>query len=142
MQNLQAYLMFNGNCEEAMNFYKEHLQVEILYLGRYKDSPLEVEEDEKDLIMHCSAKFWGGYFMASDNVASAHFTTEAAASNVHLSLGFEDKDVQTKTFEAMSEGGEIIMPLQETFWGDYFGQFKDKFGIYWMFSYAKSDENK
>lgn len=140
MQNLQAYLMFDGNCEEAIAFYKEHLNGEVTYMGKYKDSPIEVKAGQEDKVMHLSFRFWGGQFMASDNVEAADYTTKPEGSNIHLSLGFTDKEKQKIVFDKMSAGGQIFMPLQDTFWGDHFGQFKDKFGVIWMFSFVNGSE--
>lgn len=134
MQNLTPYLMFNGNCEEAMNFYKEALNGEIGYMGRFGDSPMEVPEAQKNRIMHVEFSFWGGKIMASDHADEAGFTTPANGANIHLSLGFDDTSKMEETFNKMAEGGKVTMPLQDTFWGDRFGMLQDKFGINWMFS--------
>lgn len=142
MQNLHAYLMFDGNCEEAINFYKTHLGGEIIHLGRYSDSPLEVRKEDKEKVMHLTYSFHGGTIMASDHVEGAPYTTPAIGSNIHLSLGFQDKKEMLEAFEKMSLDGEILMPLQDTFWGDHFGVFKDAYGIHWMFSFVNPDHKK
>lgn len=126
--------MFDGNCEEAINFYKDCLDGEIIYLGRYSESPMEVPESHKDRIMHAGMDFWGGSIMASDHMESAGFTDNAGGSNVHLSLNFEDADKMDDVFNKLGAGGKITMPLEKTFWGDKFGMLQDKYGFNWMFS--------
>ena len=67
MGKFAPYLMFKGNCEEEVNFYKEGFNSEIGLMGRYGDSPMEVQESRKDKIVHVELKFWGGSILASDN---------------------------------------------------------------------------
>jgi PhnB protein len=138
MQALRPYLLFNGNCQEALEFYAEHLNGKILFSQKYGEGPLEIREEDKNKVMHATFEFWGGQFMASDNVSGAEWTEEKSTnSNVQLSLGFTDAAEEERIFKAFAEGGEVSMPLQETFWGDYFGMVKDKFGISWMFNGRK-----
>ena len=134
MQNLTPYLMFNGNCEQAMNFYKECFGGELGYMGRYGDSPMDVPPEQRDKIMHVEFKFWGGSIMASDHMDSAGYTTEANGANVHLSLGFASDKQMHKSFDLLKQGGKVTMDLCEQFWGDKFGMLTDRFGIKWMFS--------
>ncbi len=134
MKNLVPYLMFNGTCEEALNFYKDGLNGELGYVGRYGDAPLDIPEDQKNKIMHAEFKFWGGAFLASDALEEADYTTAAQGSNVHLSLGFEDRAEMDDVFNKLKQGGRVTMELQEQFWGDYFGMLTDRFGIHWMFN--------
>ncbi|MDT4968164.1 MAG: PhnB protein [Acidobacteriota bacterium] len=134
MKNLTPYLMFNGDCEEALNFYKECLGGEIGYMGRYGDTPMGTPESQKDKIMHAYFTFWGGGVMASDHVKEAGYTTEGQGANVHLSLGFDEIAEMEATFDKMKRGGTVTMDLQDQFWGDRFGMLKDKHGIHWMFS--------
>lgn len=140
MKNLTPYLMFNGNCEEALNFYKESLEGEITFLSRYKDSPMQVPPEEQEKIMHATLHFWGGDIMASDNIQSAEYTTAATGSSIHLSLGFEDPEHIRRVFSCLSTGGKITMPPRKQFWGSEFGMLTDKFGIHWMFSYGEEKE--
>ncbi len=130
---MTPYLMFNGNCEEALQFYKKCLNGFIGYVGRYGDSPIAVSKENKNLIFHMEFRFWGGALMASDYVPEVGFTTPAEGSNVHLNLSFDSEEKMNAIFEKLSEGAEVLMALQTTFGQDRFGLLKDKFGIHWMF---------
>ena len=133
MKNLSPYLMFNGNCEEAMYFYQDCLGGKIEYMRRYTNTPLDVPEDKQKKIMHAEFSFWGGNLMFSDLMDEANFTTPATASNIHLNLGFEDKNKMQETFDKLKQGGKVTTELEEQFWGDIFGMVQDKYGINWMF---------
>jgi len=134
MKKLTPYLMFNGNCEEALNFYKDALDGNFPYMGRYGESPMEVDDDYKNKIMHAEFKWDGGAIMASDHMKGAGFTSEASGSNVHLNLSFIDEAEMMDVFNKLKSGGNVTMEVDEMFWGDKFGMLQDKFGIHWMFN--------
>ncbi len=129
---LTPYIMFNGTCEEALNFYAKALNGEIKELHRFEGSPAESMSTDGQKVMH--AIFAAGDFqlMAADGSES-----EAVGGMVHLSLNFTDAQQIAKVFEAMSEGARVTMPLQDTFWGATFGMLTDKFGVNWMFNRDK-----
>ena len=124
--------MFNGNCEEALNFYASALNGKIKDISRYGDTPVPASDTDKKKVMHSNFEADGVSFMASDSAAG--MPEVKSGSNVHLSLHFEDVKQQEKIFNALSEGGKVTMPLQETFWGAKFGMLEDKFGLKWMFN--------
>ena len=126
---LTPYIMFNGNCEEALNFYADALDGEIKNLSRYEGSPAESMSADKQKVMHANFVANDLAFMAADGQQ-----TTADAGMVHLCLDFKDADVEEKVFNALSAGAKITMPLQDTFWGAKFGMLTDKFGINWMFN--------
>lgn len=135
MKSLNPYLMFNGNCEEAMYFYRDVFGGEIGYMGRFAESQTEVADTDKNKIMHVEFRFPGGLFMmASDDITVSESGTPAAGNNVYLSMTFEDRKQMEEIFGKLQDGGTVSMPLQDTFWGDYFGMLKDRYGIHWMFS--------
>ena len=136
MKCLSPYLMFNGNCEEAVNFYIGCFGGEVLSMMRYSDSKgeMDVPDEHKNKIMHAHFSFNNNTLMASDDIMSADFTTAQEGTNVHLSLSYEDLDVMEKDFNNLSRKGKVTMALQDTFWGDRFGMIKDDFGMHWMFS--------
>ena len=127
--DINPYIMFSGNCEEAINFYKEALGGEIRQLSRYGDAPMPIPDDYKKKIMHVSLYLENAMFMASDAHPDAPVPRE---SNIHLSLNTGNVDDQEKKFNKLAEGGKVTMPLQDTFWGARFGMLTDKFGVNWM----------
>lgn len=142
MKHVTPYLFFNGNCEEALNFYKECFDGEIANIGRFGDSPMEVPESNKNKIIHSEFKFQGGTIMASDQMDSTTDAAETESSRVQLSLEFEDAVKMEETFDKLKQDGEITMDLKEQFWGDKFGMLTDKYGIKWMFNCPKKDSGK
>ena len=139
MEGIKPYISFKGNCEEAMNFYKEKLGAEVLFMGRYGDSPMAGKGPD-DAIMHCSIKIGDSVIMACDNVFEDSNPT-TVGNNISLALGTNDIAHAEKTFDAMSDGATICMPMQETFWAERFGMLTDKFGINWMFNCDKPESD-
>jgi len=126
---LITYLTFGGNCEEAINFYKEALGGKIIQLSHMGDGPMEVPEHLKGKVMHSRLQLGESVLYMSDNFdpASIH-----QGNNVHLSLQIDDATELEKLFTNLSDGGKIVRPLEKQFWGAIFGMFVDKFGIHWM----------
>ena len=128
---LITYLSFAGNCEEAMNFYKEALGAEILLFSRMGDSPMEVPENLKSKIMHARMQIGENELYMSDTFDPSSLKP---GNNVSLSIQTEDTAQLEKLFNSLSTGGTVTMPLADAFWGARFGMFIDKFGIHWMFN--------
>ena len=131
---LNPYLFFNGNCEEALNFYKECLGGEFESINRFKDGPeemggMKIPENYKEKVMHMTWRFDGNVVMASDG-----FEEISDGGNVTLSISTDNVDGMDTVFNKLSEGGKVTMPLQDTFWGARFGMFTDRYGIKWMFN--------
>ena len=131
MLGVQPYINFRGNCEEAINFYKDKLGAEVLYIGRYGDSPMKGKAPD-DKIMHCTFKIGDSKVMACDSVFDEYPVT--VGNNIILSIGTDDVDKADAMFNELSDGANIVMPMQETFWAKKFGMLTDKFGINWMFN--------
>ncbi len=131
MIGIKPYISFPGNCEEAINFYKEKLGAEVLYMGRYGDSPMAGKAPD-DKIMHCTIKIGDSHIMACDSVFRDYPVT--IGNNITLAIGTNDIAQADSMFDKMSDGGKIIMPMQKTFWAERFGMLTDKFGINWMFN--------
>jgi len=128
---LITYLTFAGNCEEAMNFYKEALGAEILLFSRMGDSPMEIPETLKGKIMHARMQIGENELYMSDTFEPLSLNP---GNNVSLSIQTEDTTQLEKLFNSLSAGGMVTMPLADAFWGARFGMFVDKFGIHWMFN--------
>ena len=129
---LNPYLIFSGNAEEVLNFYKDALGGEITMLSRYGDSPMPTDEDYKNKVMHSRLVFDGNLVMISDDMKGHPVST---GGNVQLNIEVESLDRINEVFEKMSEGGKVTLPLQDMFWGARFGMLQDKFGISWMFNH-------
>jgi PhnB protein len=132
---LIPYLNFNGNTEEVLNFYKDALNGEITLINRFGESPMPVDEDYKDKIIHARLVFGGdNMIMMSDGMKGKEISTDG---NIQLSIQMEDGAELKSAFDKLSAGGTVTMPLQVQFWGDLFGMLKDKFGVSWMFNCPK-----
>lgn len=147
MALINVYLTFNGNCEEAFNFYKSVFGGDFSYVGRYKDMPPQggktPSADEGNKIMHVSLPISKEtILMGSD--ASADFGGKVTfGNNFSISLSVENKAQADSFYKKLSTGGQSHMPMSDTFWGSYFGMLSDKFGINWMVSYdAQTPEQK
>jgi PhnB protein len=131
-----VYLMFNGNCEEAMNFYRDALDADMKMMQRYGDSPMPSDDPVwNQKIMHCGIQKDGFFIMASDSRDKNGGII--GGNNVQISINFHSEEEINKIFNAISEGGYVTMPLQDTFWGARFGMCTDRFGISWMFNYDR-----
>ena len=126
---LITYVHFAGNCEEALNFYKEVLRGEILLKSYMGDGQMEVPDAVKGKIMHARLQIGENVLYMSDTFDPS---TVQQGNNVSLSLQPETLAQTEELFQKLSAGGTVKMPLQDTFWGARFGMFTDKFGIHWM----------
>ena len=134
MDPIIPYILLNGNAEEAMNFYAKALNGFVLNKSTYGESGQPATDGMKDKIMHAAIQSGNMMIMFSDCPPEQASTN---GSSVQLSINFTDETSINKTFERMSEGATITMPLQDTFWGARFGMLTDKFGIHWMFNFDK-----
>ncbi|WP_339897252.1 VOC family protein [uncultured Gilvimarinus sp.] len=128
--NVNPYIFYNGNCAEAFTFYSECLGLPIDYMGTYKEAPggNPVDASFDDKIMHVSLTIGGAILMGSD-VPSGDYQ---APQGISVALQTESASQAETMFNALSANGEIIMPLEKTFWAERFGLLRDKFGIKWM----------
>jgi PhnB protein len=137
MAVINPYLNFDGNTEEAFNFYKSVFGGDFVMVMRFKDlpDPSNVPEKYKNKIMHISLRIGkDDILMGTDALESmGHKVTEG--NNFSIAIGTDSKEEATRLFDDLSKGGKIEMPLDDMFWGAYYGSFTDKFGIRWMVSY-------
>ena len=127
---VQPYLFFDGRCEEALEFYKKALGAEVEMLMRFKESP-EPEAcpaGAGEKVMHSSFKIGDTTVMASDG----HCTGKPAFQGFALSVNARDGAHAERLFAALSEGGQVQMPLAKTFFSPSFGMVADRFGVSWM----------
>lgn len=137
MATINPYLNFEGNTEEAFNFYKSVFGGEFLTLQRFKDTPEsgKVPANEREKIMHVALPIGKGNILMATDALESMGQKLTFGNNFFISINAESEAEATKLFNGLSEGGTIEMPLQKTFWNAYFGMFKDKFGIKWMVNY-------
>src|SRR5688572_6176489 len=141
MEAIVPYLSFNGNASEALAFYAKAFGGKIIFQQTFGESPMdkEVPGDVKNKIMHASFQAGGLSFMVSDSMPGQ---AVSGGTNMSLSLNFKAVADIDKTFAALSDGAQITMPLQDTFWGAKFGMLTDKFGINWMFNHDYEKKEK
>lgn len=139
MATVNPYLIFNGQCEAAFLFYQAAFGTEIPYMGKFKDMPQDestppLSDEDANRVMHVSLPISSEtVLMGSDS--NTQSGPVSFGDNVSISINTESKGEAEKLYHHLSEGGIIKMPLQDTFWGAYFGMFVDKFGVHWMINY-------
>ena len=133
--SLSTYLHFNGNCREAFEFYRSAFGGEFDVLQTFGDGPadMDVPGDESNNIMHVSLRIGTSVLMGSD-VPSTFAAPVQMGSNISISYASRSREETDAMFAKLADGGTVTMPLQDMFWGDYFGSCVDKFGINWMIS--------
>lgn len=132
---VQAYLFFNGNCQQAVEFYRKALGAEVEMMMRFKDSPEPqppgmVPPGFESKIMHASFRVGETTVMASDGCSAEKANFEGFS----LSLSVSTETEANRAFAALTEGGQVRMPLTKTFWSPRFGMVQDRFGVGWMVS--------
>jgi len=145
MARVSTYLNFPRNTEEAFKFYQSVFGGEFARGGiaRFRDilpsdDAPPIAEADKDLVMHIELPIAGGHIlMGTDAPESMGFKVNKG-NNVHINIEPDSKAETIRLFDALADEGIITMPLQDMFWGAYFGSCIDKFGIQWMFSFKES----
>ena len=130
---MNPYLNFDGNTEEAFNFYKSVFGGDFAVVMRFGDNPQcdQMAEDDKNRIMHIALPIdGGGMLMATDALESVGQKLNVG-NNFYISLSPSTREDADRIFNGLSDGGKVEMPMAEMFWG-YFGSFTDKFGVQWM----------
>jgi PhnB protein len=146
MASINVYLNFNGNCEEAFNFYKSAFGGEFGYVGRFKDMPSDGEHkmrpEDGDKIMHVSLPISKETVLMGSDTGGEWAPGFQQGNNFSISINADSKEEADKLFNALSAGGKVTMPMGNTFWGDYFGMWTDKFGVNWMMSFNEQQKQK
>ena len=139
MASVNLYLNFNGNCEEAFNFYKSAFGGEFQYIGRFNEMPASDEykmpESDAQKIMHVSLPIGDGTVLMGSDTGGEWAPGFVQGNNFSVSINTGGKEEADKLFNSLSDGGKVTMPLAKTFWSEYFGMFTDKFGINCMVSF-------
>ena len=136
MPQIISYLNFDGNCREAMTFYKECLGGELV-IDTVAGSPMadQMPDEAQQNVLHSMLNNNGIALMASDMMDSSKLTV---GNSVNLMLSCDSEEQIRTYFAKLSDGGTVKMTLEDTFWGAIFGHFVDKFGIEWSLNYQKT----
>lgn len=140
MASVNVYLTFNGNCEEAFNFYRSVFGGEFPYVGRFNEMPPQegqpaMTPEEGNRIMHISLPIGPHTTIMGSDTGGEWASSFSPGNNFSLSLQADSREHADKLYAALSAGGMATMPMADTFWNSYFGMLTDKFGIAWMVSY-------
>jgi PhnB protein len=135
---VQPYLFFEGRCEEAVTFYRENLDAKVVMMMRYSEAPetdnaeaasgCGLPEGSENKIMHCAFSVGDSMVLASDGMCSG----KTNFAGFGLSLTANDEQGAEKLFSALSHGGQVQMPMTQTFFAKRFGMVQDKFGVVWL----------
>jgi PhnB protein len=139
MAKMNPYLNFPGTTEEAFNFYKSVFGGEFAMLQRFGDTPEKdkVPAEIRNKIMHVALPIGGGnVLMATDACEQMGFKL-TMGNNVYICLSPDTREEADRLFNGLSQDGTVSMPLQDMFWGAYYGDFTDKWGVKWMVNYMK-----
>lgn len=127
--DIHAYLSFNGDCETALAFYEQALGAKTTFLMRYREAPeTQGPPDWGEKIIHARFEIGGNVLMAADSPPNWY----SKPAGICISINLSDPAQAAAIFTALTDGGEVQMPLQKTFWASAFGMARDKFGIPWM----------
>ena len=130
--SITIYLHFNGNCREVFDFYRSIFGGDFEMISTFRDGPdMGMAEEELDQVMHVSYPMGSSVLMGSD-VPSAFGPPPVQGSNFSISYTPGSREEADELFAKLSDGGQVTMPMEDQFWGAYFGSCIDKFGISWQ----------
>ena len=138
MAQINPYLHFNGNAEEAFNFYKSVFGGEFAMVSRFKDMETAehpIAENEAEKIMHIALPIGKNSILMASDTPSFLGTHNENETRSKISISAESKEEADHLFNGLSAGGQIEMPISASPWGSYFGMFRDKFGFEWMIDF-------
>lgn len=141
MARVSTYLNFPRTTEEAFNFYKKVFGTEFMgEVNRFSDIPAQdgmppMKEEDKNLVMHVALPILGGHILMGTDAPETMGFKMTYGNNVYITLEPDTREETDKLFVSLSENAKKIeSPLQEMYWGDYYGSLTDKFGVQWMFN--------
>ena len=142
MAAVNPYINYEGTCEDAFNFYKSVFGGDFQAIMRWGEMPgceeMNLSESDKSKVMHVALPISdGSILMGSDHLESApHKLT--VGNNITVAIGAESREEADRLFAGLSDGGTVMMPMADAFWGGYFGMFIDKFGIQWLINFGQN----
>ncbi|WP_078410693.1 VOC family protein [Priestia abyssalis] len=139
---INPYLVLNGNGQEAVKFYENALDAKVEIIQTFGEMPenpeFSIPVDAKDRVLHAHLKVGNTDLMISDTFPGQ---PHQIGSQVTIAIRLNDVEKSKEVFEKLQEGGQIVMPLQETFWSPSYGQVTDKFGVEWQISTLVADNS-
>jgi PhnB protein len=134
MPQVNVYIQFNGNTEEAFMFYRSIFGGKFLEIQRFDENPEQkVSIEDRQKIMHIAYQVGDNLVIHGADVLDSDGQPKAQGNNFHLLVEPDSREEVDLFFNKLSEDGTVTMPLQETYWGSYYGHCTDKFGIQWRF---------
>jgi PhnB protein len=139
MLSATIYLTFNGNCEEAFNFYQSVLGGELKDLTRFSEMPPQegmppMSTEMSNLLMHVELEVNSKTKIMGSDTGGEWAGSFIQGNNFSISISADSKEAADQLCSGLSAGGQITMPMDQTFWSAYFGMLTDRFGINWMIS--------
>lgn len=134
---INPFLLFGGNASEAIDFYCEALDLKCVFKNTYGNTPLEVSEKERNWIVHSELSHNNKPFLMLADVEK-----KKIGDNVHLSINYDNLEYMKRSFNKLSQGGKVTMPIAKQFWNAYFGTLIDRYGFHWTFNYQLKDDEQ
>ena len=138
MPEMNPYLNFPGNTEEAFNLYKSVFGGEFINVQRYSDTPHgpQLPEAERNKIMHMALPISKASVLMGTDLLESMGQTVTVGNNMHIAIETDSKEQADRFFEGLSAGGTVTLKMEKMFWGAYFGMCRDRFGVLWMVSFT------
>ena len=145
MTTVNIYLTFNGNCKAAFDFYKSVFGGDFMSESTFGEMPPQegmppMPDAMKNQIMHVSLPISKETVLMGSDTGGEWASDFQAGNNFSISVSTDSKKKADTFFDKLSQGGEAKMPMNQTFWGDYFGMLTDQFGINWMISFHENQQ--
>lgn len=143
MTKVHTYLNFAGNAEEAFEFYRSVFGGEFSSRVRFQDMPMQgvdIPDQDQDKMMHIALPIGDDDILMASDALESLGQQLSQGDNVYVSLHPDSREEADRIFSSLSQGGEVEMPIADQVWGDYFGSFKDKFGVRWMVNHSPQEE--
>ncbi len=137
---INPYVNFGNQAEEAFRFYEKALGGKLTEIHRFGSMPpqegFELSPEQKNLVMHVGLELPDGQMIMASDMIAGMGPERVVGNNISISVHPDSKQDADRIFNALAQGGTITMPLEDQFWGDYFGGLIDRFGINWMVNYS------
>jgi PhnB protein len=143
MARVSSYVNFQGNAEEAFNFYKSVFKTDFINgIKRFGDLPANPNHPPmaaslKKMVLHVELPLLGGHILMGTDAPKEMGFTLTQGNNMHIQLEPDSREEAKRLFDELSMGGKVEMPIQDMFWGAYYGNFTDKYGINWIINYQE-----